>query len=389
MKLHEYQAKDLLGRYCTNIPRGVVAFSAAEAEQGFRQLGCPQAILKAQILAGGRGKAGGIKRVSSPREARVLAEQLLGSRLVTAQTTSEGEEVKAVLIQEAADIEREVYVSFLVDRRKAAPLLMGCPQGGVEIEEIARCSPEQIFREYFSISYSLHPFQARRMALALGFGGALMKEAAGLFVNLSRAFIEGDFSLLEVNPLAVCWDGTLSVLDVKADFDDNASFRHPEMVKMRPSAEDSLEARAAAHGLSYVGLDGNIGCLVNGAGLAMATMDIIRHHGGRPANFLDVGGDASTERVTQAFRILFDDHRLKAILVNIFGGIVKCDTIAEAVISALRGTALKLPLMVRLEGTNSQRAKEMLKGSGFNIVFTEDMEEAAKMAVETVRHDTN
>ncbi len=336
MKLHEYQAKDLLRNYVTNVSTGKVAFSAEEAEKAFCELKSTRAVLKAQILAGGRGRAGGIKKVNTPEEARTSAEKLLGSRLVTAQTTPEGEKVQAVLVQEVIDIKKELYVSLLLDRRRATPILMGCSEGGVEIEDVARRSPEKIFRESFDILFGLHPFQARRMASALGLSGPLTGEAAGLFKNLSRAFIEKDFSLLEINPLAVCSDGSLSIIDAKADLDDNASFRHPELFKNKPSGEESLEARASAYGLSYVGLEGDIGCLVNGAGLAMATMDIIRHYGGRPANFLDIGGDAATEKVTQAFRILFEDTRLKAILVNIFGGIVKCDMIAESIISALK-----------------------------------------------------
>ncbi|MFQ5956217.1 MAG: ADP-forming succinate--CoA ligase subunit beta [Candidatus Brocadiales bacterium] len=389
MKLHEYQAKDLLRKHDRHVSRGTVAFSPQEAEKVFCELGCPQAILKAQILAGGRGKAGGIKKVNSPEEARISAEKLLGSKLVTAQTTPDGEEVQAVLIQEALDIKREIYISFLVDRGGATPLLMGCPEGGVEIEEVARRSPEQIFREPFDISFGLHPFQARRMASALGLGGPLARDATDLIKGLSRAFIENDFSLLEINPLAVCHDGSLSIVDAKADLDDNAAFRHPEMATIRRPPDDSLEARASAYGLSYVGLEGDIGCLVNGAGLAMATMDIIRHHGGHPANFLDVGGDASTEKVTQAFRILFDDNRLKAILVNIFGGIVKCDIIAEAIISALKDMKLKVPLVVRLEGTNADIARKTLGESGLKIVFTEGMEEAAKKVLEATQQNTH
>ncbi|MFQ5861907.1 MAG: ADP-forming succinate--CoA ligase subunit beta [Candidatus Brocadiales bacterium] len=389
MKLHEYQAKDILRNYDDHVSRDIVAFSPEEAEKAFRELGCPQAILKAQILAGGRGKAGGIKKINSPEQARISAEKLLGSRLVTAQTTPDGEEVQAVLIQEALDIKREMYLSFIVDRRRATPLLIGCPEGGVEIEEVARHSPEQIFREPFDILFGLHPFQARKMASALGLNGPLTKDAANLIRNLSHAFIEKDLSLLEINPLALCQDGSLSIVDAKADLDDNAAFRHPEIATMKRPPEDSLEAKASAYGLSYVGLEGDIGCLVNGAGLAMATMDIIGHYGGRPANFLDVGGDASTEKVTQAFRILFEDTRLKAILVNIFGGIVKCDIIAEAIISALKDIKLKVPLVVRLEGTNAHIARKRLGESGLKIVFTEGMEEAARKVLEATQQNAH
>lgn len=389
MKLHEYQAKELLRNYDTHVSRGIVAFSAEEAEKAFCELGCPQAILKAQILAGGRGKAGGIKEINNPEEARTSAEKLLGSRLVTAQTTPEGEEVQAVLIQEAVNIKKEMYISFLVDRRGATPLLMGCPEGGVEIEEVARHSPEQIFREPFDVLFGLHQFQARRMATALGLDGPLAREAVSLFRNLSRAFIGKDLSLLEINPLAVGHDGSLSIIDAKADLDDNAAFRHPEITTSKRLPEETLEAKASAYGLSYVGLDGDIGCLVNGAGLAMATMDIIRHYGGQPANFLDIGGDASTEKVTQAFKILFEDTRLKAVLVNIFGGIVKCDMIAESIISALKDIKLKAPLVVRLEGTNAHIARKTLAESGLKIVFTEGMEEAAKKVLEATKRNTH
>jgi succinyl-CoA synthetase beta subunit len=389
LKLHEYQAKELLRNYDTHVSRGIVAFSPEEAVRAFRELGCPRAVLKAQILAGGRGKAGGIKEINSPEEARTSAKRLLGSRLVTAQTTPEGEEVRAVLIQEAIDIKKEMYISFLVDRGGATPLLMGCPEGGVEIEVVARRSPEQIFREPFDILFGLHQFQARRMASALGLDGPLVREAVSLFRNLSRAFIENDLSLLEINPLAVGRDGALSIIDAKVDLDDNATFRHPEITAGKCPSEETLEAKASALGLSYIGLDGDIGCLVNGAGLAMATMDIIRHHGGRPANFLDVGGDASAEKVMQAFKILFEDTRLRAVLVNIFGGIVKCDMIAEAIISALKDTKLKVPLVVRLEGTNAHIARKMLAKSGLKVVFTEGMEEAAKRVLEATKQNTH
>ncbi|MEE9201311.1 MAG: ADP-forming succinate--CoA ligase subunit beta, partial [Candidatus Brocadiales bacterium] len=366
-----------------------VAFTPAEAEKAFCELKSSRAVLKAQILAGGRGKAGGVKKVNSPEETRSLAEKLLGSRLVTAQTPPEGEEVRAVLIQENVDIEREMYVSFLIDRRRATPILLGCPEGGVEIEEVARRSPGQIFSEPVDVLFGLRPFQARRAAAALGLSGPLTKEAAGLLVNLWRAFIENDLSLLEINPLVVRRDGSLSIVDAKAVLDDNAAFRHAGLFKKERPDEESLEDRASAQGLSYVGLNGDIGCLVNGAGLAMATMDIIRHHGGRPANFLDIGGDASAERVTQAFRILFEDMRLRAVLVNIFGGIVKCDMIAESIISALKDMEPKVPLVVRLEGTNADIARKMLDESGLKLTFTEGMEEAAKKVLEATKQNTH
>ncbi len=389
MKLHEYQARDLLKNYDPHVTRCKVAFTPAEAEKAFRELKSSRAVLKAQILAGGRGKAGGIKKVNSPEETRSLAEKLLGSRLVTAQTPPEGEEVQAVLVQEDVDIEREMYVSFLIDRRRATPILLGCPEGGVEIEEVARRSPGQIFSEPVDVLFGLRPFQARRAVAALGLSDPLTKEAAGLFINLWRAFIENDFSLLEINPLVVRRDGSLSIVDAKAVLDDNAAFRHAGLFKKEKPDEESLEDRASAQGLSYVGLNGDIGCLVNGAGLAMATMDIIRHHGGRPANFLDIGGDASAERVTRAFRILFEDMRLRAVLVNIFGGIVKCDMIAASIISALKDMEPKVPLVVRLEGTNADIARKMLDESGLKLTFTEGMEEAAKKVLEATKQNTH
>lgn len=384
MKLYEYQAKELLKRYDSHFPRGLVAYSPEEAGDNFRHLGNPQAVIKAQVLAGGRGKAGGIRAVNSPEEARSYAEKLIGSRLVTAQTTLEGEEVRAVLVQEVVPIHRELYVAFIVDRKSATPLLMGCPEGGVEIEEVSKRSPELIFTEPLDSLFGLHPFQARRMASSLGISGSVLRDAAGLIMNLSKAFIEEDLSLLEINPLAITPGGQLSILDVKADFDDNSSFRHPEISSIRPSPRESIEAEASSYGLNYVGLEGDIGCLVNGAGLAMATNDIIRLYGGRPANFLDVGGDATAERVAQAFRVLLEDPRLKAVLVNIFGGIVRCDTIAQAIITALKDRELKVPLVVRLEGTNSQKAREILETSGLKITFSTGMKDAAIKALDAI-----
>ncbi len=385
MRLHEYQAKEILRHYDTHIPFGITIFEPEGAAEAFRKLGKPEAILKVQILAGGRGKAGGIRTVHNPREAAELAKRFLGSRVVTHQTTPEGEEVKAVLLQEVVPIEREMYLAFLLSRKDACPLLIGCREGGVEIEELARSSLEKILRLTWDSTQGLLPFQARRMACFLGLSGPHLKEATSLMLNLSRAFIEKDLTLLEINPLALTTDGSLSMVDVKANFDDNGFFRQSEIAAFRPKAEESLEALASSFGLSYVGLEGDIGCLVNGAGLAMATNDIIRVCGGRPANFLDVGGDASSERVSQAFALLLQDPRLRAVFVNIFGGITRCDTIAEAIIKVLREGRPRIPMIVRMEGTNALEARGMLESSGFRFLFSREMKEATLMAIEATK----
>lgn len=385
MKLYEYQARQILQGYDTHIPRSNTIFKPEEAEEAFLRLGQPRAILKAQVLAGGRGKAGGIKIINSPAEAKDLARNLLGSRLVTPQTTPEGEEVKAILFQEVVQIEREMYLAFIVDRQKACPLLVGCKEGGVEIEELARKSPEKVLKEPWDSLLGLLPFQARKMAHFLGLSGPYLKEATNLILGLSRAFAEKDLTLLEINPLAVISQGSLWILDVKAHFDDNAFFRHPEMVAIRPRPEESLESLASSFSLSYVELEGDIGCLVNGAGLAMATNDIIRVFGGRPANFLDVGGDASTERVTQAFSILLRDPRLRAVFVNIFGGITRCDAIAQAILESLKSTELRTPMIVRMEGTNASEARKILEGSGLPFLFSKEMKESTLMAIKATK----
>jgi succinyl-CoA synthetase beta subunit len=385
LKLYEYQAREILQGYDSHIPRSITIFNADEAEETFLRLGQPRALLKAQILAGGRGKAGGVKIANSPTEAKDLARGLLGSKLVTPQTMPAGEEVKAILFQEVVPIERELYLSFFIDRQKACPLLMGCGEGGVEIEEVARRSPEMVLCEPWDSSLGLLPFQARKVAHFLGLSAHHLKESTNLILNLSKAFIEKDLTLLEINPLAVTPQGSLAVLDVKADFDDNAFFRHPEMVAIRPRPEESLESLASSFGLSYVGLEGDIGCLVNGAGLAMATNDILRVYGGRPANFLDVGGDASTERVAQAFSILLRDPRLRTIFVNIFGGITRCDTIAQAILEALKGTQLRMPMIIRMEGTNASEARRMLETSGLPFLFSKGMKESTLMAIEAAK----
>jgi succinyl-CoA synthetase beta subunit len=385
LRLYEYQAREILQGYDTHIPREITIFSPREAEEAFLRLGQPSAIMKAQVLAGGRGKAGGVKVVHSPLEAKTFAERLLGSKLVTHQTTPEGEEVKAMLLQAVVPVERELYLAFVIDRQWACPVFVGCREGGMDIEELARKSPEKVLKEPWDSVLGLLPFQARKMAHRLGFSDTLLREASNLILNLSRAFVEKDFTLLEVNPLVVTKEGSLSILDVKAHLDDNAFFRRPELTALRPRPEESLESLASSFGLSYVELEGDIGCLVNGAGLAMATNDIIRVCGGRPANFLDVGGDATTERVTQAFSILLKDPRLRAVFVNIFGGITRCDTIAQAILEALKGTQPRVPMVVRMEGTNASEARGRLEGSGLPFLFSKEMKESAFMAVETAK----
>jgi succinyl-CoA synthetase beta subunit len=387
MKIHEYQAKELLA---AAIPRGILVASAAEAMQAFDQLGGP-VVLKAQIHAGGRGKGrfkgasadyGGVKFARSRDEVGRITEVMLTYPLVTKQTGEEGQPVSKVLVQEAADIAREVYLGMVVDRTIGMPVLMACAEGGVEIEEVAARSPEKILKTPVSPEIGLHPFQARRLAYALDFPSDQTPRAEALMTALARVFLDKDCSLAEINPVVVTPKGEVLALDAKMTFDDNALFRHPEIESLRDKAEENqAELRAAEHGLSYISLAGNIGCLVNGAGLAMSTMDIIKHHGGEPANFLDVGGGANKDQVTEAFRILLADPRVKAVLVNIFGGIMKCDIIAGAVLAAFKEVGFHVPLVVRLEGTNVEQGRRMLSESGEKIITASDLTDAAKKVV--------
>ena len=389
MNIHEYQAKELLKRFDVATTRGKVASTLDETEQIAHELGDVQIVVKAQIHAGGRGKGvfkngfkGGVHVLKTPEEIREVAAKMLGQVLVTHQTGPGGRAVNKVLVAESAEIAREIYFAILLDRATAVPLIVASTEGGVEIETVAAKSPEKIIREAIDPLAGLQPFQTRKLAKQLGFDSSQLKSASKLFEGLYRTFIAFDCSMVEVNPLVVTAKGDVLALDAKFNFDDNALYRHPEIAAMRDVAEeDPREVEASKHGLNYIGLDGNIACLVNGAGLAMATMDIIKFYGGEPANFLDVGGGATEEQVTEAFKILIADKKVKAILVNIFGGIMKCDVIAQGIINAAKTVKLSVPLVVRLEGTNVERGKQLLKESGVALITADDLADAAQKAV--------
>ena len=390
MNIHEYQAKELLEKFGVATPRGKVASTPEEAEAIARELGDANLVVKAQIHAGGRGKGtftngfkGGVHLVKSAKEAREVSSKMLGQTLVTHQTGPHGRVVNKVLIAESAEISREIYFAILLDRAIAAPLVVASTEGGVEIETVAAKSPEKILREPIDPLAGMQPFQTRKLAKQLAFDSSQLKAASKLFDGLFRTFSACDCSMVEVNPLVVTKKGDVLALDAKFNFDDNALYRHPEIAAMRDIAEeDPREVEASKHGLNYIGLDGNIACLVNGAGLAMATMDIIKFYGGSPANFLDVGGGATEEQVTEAFKILIRDKNVKAILVNIFGGIMKVDVAAQGIINAAKAVKLSVPLVVRLEGTNMEKGKQMLKESGVELITADDLADAAKRAVE-------
>ncbi len=392
MNVHEYQAKELLQKFGAATPRGRMAETAAEAEQIARELGTDNLVVKAQVHAGGRGKGtfangfkGGVHLVKSPAEARDVAGKMLGQTLVTHQTGPAGRLVSKVLVAESVDIEREIYFAVLLDRATAAPLIVASTEGGVEIETVAEKSPEKIMREPIDPLAGLQSFQTRKLARQLGFKSDQIKPAAKLFSALYRTFIESDCSMVEVNPLVVTKKGEVFALDAKFNFDDNALYRHPEIAALRDTTEeDPREVEASKHELNYIGLDGNIACLVNGAGLAMATMDIIKFYGGNPANFLDVGGGASEEQVTEAFKLLVSDKNVKAILVNIFGGIMKCDVIAQGIINAVKAVKLPVPLVVRLEGTNVDAGKKIIADSGLPVTTANDLADAAQKVVAAV-----
>jgi succinyl-CoA synthetase beta subunit len=392
MNIHEYQARELLQRFNIATTRGKVASTLDETEQITRELGDVEIVIKAQIHAGGRGKGvfkngfrGGVHVLKTPEEIREVAAKMLGQVLVTHQTGPGGRAVNKVLVAESAEIAREVYFAILLDRETAAPLIVASPEGGVEIETVAAKSPEKIIREAIDPLAGLQPFQTRKLAKQLGFDSSQLKSASKLFEGLYRTFIAFDCSMVEVNPLVVTAKGDVLALDAKFNFDDNALYRHSEIAAMRDVAEeDPREVEASKHGLNYIGLDGNIACLVNGAGLAMATMDIIKFYGGEPANFLDVGGGATEEQVTEAFKILIADKKVKVILVNIFGGIMKCDVIAQGIINAAKTVKLSVPLVVRLEGTNVERGKQLLKESGVALIAADDLADAAQKAVTAV-----
>jgi succinyl-CoA synthetase beta subunit len=386
VNVHEYQGKEILRKYGVAVPRGQVADTPDQVERIARDLGTRVAVVKAQIHAGGRGKGGGVKVAKSPAEARAAAERILGMQLVTHQTGPEGRKVRKVLVEEGSDIARELYVGLVLDRAVGRVVIMASTEGGMEIEEVAATQPEKILRETVDPAVGLQAYQARKLAFGLGLAGPQVNKAVAFITALYRAYVESDCSIAEINPLVVTKGGDLVALDAKLNFDDNALYRHPDVEAMRdPNEEDPREAEAKRYDLAYIALDGNIGCLVNGAGLAMATMDIIKLHGGEPANFLDVGGGASTEKVTAAFKIILADPKVKGILVNIFGGIMKCDIIANGVVAAAREVGLTVPLVVRLEGTNVDLGKRILADSGLAIAPANDMRDAAEKIVRAVR----
>ncbi|MGC1272769.1 MAG: ADP-forming succinate--CoA ligase subunit beta [Planctomycetaceae bacterium] len=390
MKIHEYQAKQLFANAGVAVPRGLVARTPDEAADAFTQLGGKLAVVKSQIHAGGRGKGrfkeqpeqAGVVLVRSADDAKANAARMLGNTLVTIQTGAEGKAVQTLFVEEGLDIKKELYAAVVVDRESRHPVLIVSSEGGMDIEEVAAHSPEKILREPIDAGYGLHPFQATKLAFELGLEGSAVRAAGQFLPKLVRFFLDHDCSMTEINPLVVTGDGRLVALDGKVTFDDNALFRHKAYAELRDlSEEEPAEVQAADAGLSYVKLDGNIGCLVNGAGLAMSTMDLIKLHGGEPANFLDVGGGASVDQVSEAFRIILADKNVKAVLVNIFGGIMKCDTIATALLEAYDKIGFNVPLVVRLEGTNVEQARTMLAESGKAITTATDLTDAAKKVV--------
>lgn len=386
MNIHEYQGKDLLREYGVAVSKGKVAFSVEEAVKAAETLDTDVKVVKAQIHAGGRGKAGGVKLAKSLDEVRTYADEILGKTLVTHQTGPEGKEVKRLLIEEGSDIRSEYYIGLVLDRETSRVVLMGSEEGGMEIEEVAANTPEKIFRETIDPTIGLLPFQAKRLAFNINIPTELVNKAAKFMIGLYNVFVEKDCSVAEINPLVTTGDGQVMALDAKLNFDDNALYRHPEILELRDlEEEDEKEIEASKYDLNYTALDGNIGMMVNGAGLAMATMDIIKHYGGEPANFLDVGGGATAEKVAAAFKIILSDPKVKGIVVNIFGGIMKCDDIATGVIEASKQVGLEIPLVVRLEGTNVELGKKLLNESGLNITAAESMADAAQKIVSLVK----
>ena len=385
MNIHEFQAKQVLGRFGVPVPKGQPASTADEAAKAFESLGQPKAVIKAQIHAGGRGKAGGVKLISSAAEAREFATKILGKPLVTHQTGPEGRVVRRVYVEQASDVARELYLGMVVDRKSESVAVIASTEGGMEIEEVAAKTPDRIITMPVDPVIGLAGFQAREIAFALGLGDKQVGQFSTLITALYRAFVETDASLVEINPLVVAKDGSVICLDAKMAFDDNGLFRHPDIRELRdPNEEDPAEVEASKFDLSYVHLDGNIGCMVNGAGLAMATMDIVKYYGAEPANFLDVGGGANSQKVAAAFRILLADERVKAVLVNIFGGIMLCDVLAQGVVDAAREVKLNIPLVVRMEGTNVDKGKQILKDSGIKVIAASDMADAARRVVEAI-----
>jgi succinyl-CoA synthetase beta subunit len=382
MKIHEYQAKAILAKFGVPVPRGEVVSKKDEARAVAERLGTPVVVVKAQIHAGGRGKAGGVKIAKSADEAASFAERMLGMKLVTPQTGPEGRIVRRLLVEEGLDIKRELYFSLVVDRAVAAPVFMASASGGMEIEEVAKDHPGAILREAIRPETGFQAYHARKLAFGLGLSSELVQAAVPFLQSLYRAFIETDSSLLEINPCVVTGDGRFVALDAKVNFDDNALYRHPEFKDLRDLEEETpLEVEASRFKLNYIKLDGTIACMVNGAGLAMATMDIIKLSGGSPANFLDVGGDASEERVKNAFRILLSDPNVKAVFINVFGGILRCDILASGIVSAAKELKFKTPVVVRMEGTNVKQGQEILKSSGLNFTVANGMKDGAEKVV--------
>ncbi len=383
MKIHEYQAKAILARHGVPVPRGEVAFNATEAGEIARRLGGNIVVVKAQIHAGGRGKGGGVKLAKSPDEAEAIARQMIGMTLVTHQTGPEGRVVGRVLIEEGLQMDRELYLSIVLDRQSGKPVIMASAAGGMDIEEVAAATPEKIHRVYIDPGAGFVPFQARQLGFAMGLTGPQVNKLVKLVGALYDAFVATDASMVEINPLVVTAHGDLLALDAKVNFDDNALYRHQDLRDLRDlGEEDHLEIEASKFSLNYIHLDGNIGCMVNGAGLAMATMDIIKLAGGEPANFLDVGGGANAEQIRNAFKILMSDKNVKAVLINIFGGILRCDVLAQGVIAAVKELGVPVPIVIRMEGTNVEEGKRLLRESGMNFATADSMGEAATKVVQ-------
>jgi succinyl-CoA synthetase beta subunit len=382
MKIHEYQAKAILAQHGVPVPQGEVVFNAADARAAAGRLGGGTVVVKAQVHAGGRGKGGGVKVVPNADEAGRAAEKMLGMQLITYQTGPEGQKVQRVLIEQGLKIKRELYLGLVLDRASEKPVLMVSQEGGVEIEKVAHETPDRIFKEFIHPGVGLAPYQTRKLAFALGLEGPQIQQAVRMMKAVYDTFVDTDASLIEINPLIVTDSGDLLALDAKMNFDDNALYRHPVIKELRDTSEEApLEVEASKFSLNYIRLDGNIGCMVNGAGLAMATMDIIKLAGGEPANFLDVGGGANAEQIRNAFKILMSDKAVKAVLINIFGGILRCDVLAEGVIAAVKELGVPVPIVIRMEGTNVEQGKKMLRESGLNFTTADTMSEAAERVV--------
>ena len=383
MKIHEYQAKEIIKSYGAAVPESKVVFNLDDVKNAVEELGSETVVVKAQIHAGGRGKAGGVKVVKGVDSAVEAAQSIFGKKLVTHQTGPEGKEVKRLLIEKGVEIKKELYLGMVVDRSNNSVVIMASEEGGVEIEEVAAKSPEKILKEYIDSCVGLRPFQTTKLGYKLGFDKNLVREFSKFVSALYNAFIEKDCSLAEINPLIITGDNKIMALDAKINFDDNALFRHKDLQELRDfDEEEPMEIEASKYNLSYIKLDGNVGCMVNGAGLAMATMDIIKYAGGEPANFLDVGGGANVEAVANAFRIILDDQNVKAVLVNIFGGIVRCDRIANGILEASKIVDIRVPVIIRLQGTNAEEARDIINNSGLNFYTAEGLKEAAEKAVE-------